>query len=390
MKQFNIFSLITLMLLITLSTCGSLILTANLPMIGTLFNKSESSVNLLMVCYLLGIMISQILTTHYLHHIPWLKTLRHGFCLVLLSLCLNTVAVHTHLFSLLCLGRFINGLGTGAAYLLALLLITTAFSYEASRKALAITNLAFSCVPYFAIVAGGWIGENWGILATLIIFSVYILFVVILTHLSPLRHITPNIPHDFLKQAKTLYKDRHIQLGAILTGCLSSSMYLYFTLCPHVAFHFLTVTGSEYGRWLLVSAVTATAGNLTAAYTHRYDARLIMNRSGLLGWVAIIGLIVAVYLHYFNPWTLFVIPSILAFSGQLYWGNILPYFTQHTENKLHACMLLSLFGAMFTVITLVLTSTNLFTPLGWLMGGLCVVWTILTLGIYFKPRLCHA
>jgi hypothetical protein len=280
----------------------------------------------------------------------------------------------------------LQGLGAGASYLLPFVLIGHHLEYERARPFYAYANFGFAIWPYLAIFFGSHLAHQFGIDYTLVSFSVYASVVVILTHFSTIRSlpypIKPNT--SMMARSKTLLRHPRLLFGAMTTGALSSALYLYLSMNPHLAFEAFHFPSSLYGTWQMTCGISALIGHAFAVHQAKRGSPQRLLKLGLR--IAMMGIaslwLVLIVLHQVTPITLFVLPSILALVAPVIYANVIPIAMKKVPYPIEANMLMTLSNHIFTLTCLGITMLSPRVTLIEMVFALTICWFIIGYAIH--------
>jgi MFS family permease len=390
MLKLTRYDCLILMSLITLSTCGSLLLFPNLPTLTLSFHLPSSAANVSILSYMLGTTLSQILTAYGFNRVRWLDYLSLSLIWIWAGCFIAILALHHHHFLWFCFGRMLQGIGAGTSYLLPFVLIAHHLDYQQARPFYAYANFGFAIWPYLAIFLGSHLTHQLGIDDTLLSFALYASLLVLLTHFSTIRTLPyPLRPKTtMIARSKILLGQPKLLLGAMATGALSSALYLYLSMSPHLAFTALQFPSSLYGTWQLISGLSALLGHSFAvSQAKRGHPIKLLQLALVIATLGILSLwLVLIIWHKVTPLTFFILPSILALVAPVLYANVIPLATKHVPYPIEANMLMTLSNHLFTLVCLGLSMLIPNVTLVEMVGALTISWTMIGYAILRMTR----
>ena len=258
--------------LITLITSLGLmatdIYTPAMPEVTRLMMTSANMVQLTITVFLIAAGLSQLVYGPLSDQWGRRPILIAGLGIYILGSALCAVAND---MPLLLLGRFVQGVGTGAVMALNRIIVRDTFSGPQLVKALSYIGAFIALAPAIAPVFGGFIESHWGwrwIFGFLLFYSlglgVLAWFTLPETHLSRL-----NKPLSFgrvMSNYGVIIKNRHFWANVWCSGLAFSAMIICATINPFLLENGLGKTAGEYGFWAMLSAVGFGVGMLSNSY----------------------------------------------------------------------------------------------------------------------------
>lgn len=234
----------------------------SLPWIAQDFHLDAEQVQLLISLYLLGFGPSQLVYGPISDALGRKPVLIMGLGLSLVGL---TVAIFwADSFSMLLVGRFIQGLGTGACAVLARASLRDSYTQEELPQALSWLAIVASFTPIIAPVFGGVINHYWGWLAVFItllsyIFVTLILLILIFKETMTQKRAIPNVK-VMLGDYLSLATSRYFLCFAGIGWLNFSLVILAISLMPFIMQTQIGMTSEEYALWALLPAFGLLSG----------------------------------------------------------------------------------------------------------------------------------
>lgn len=239
----------------------------SLPQIAEHFSISMGQVQLLISVYLLGFGPSQFFYGPISDAIGRRKVLL--FALVFALLGLTLIVLFQHEFWGIVVGRFVQGLGTGACAVLARASTRDAYNGEQLPVALSYMAMVASFTPVAAPVLGGIISHQLGWVAVFITLMCYILAIWILMYFrfsetladkKPLPKVNESIT-QYIQLARSRYFISFASIGwanySLVTICIS--------LMPFLMQKKIGMTADEYSLWVLIPTLGLILGSFSVS-----------------------------------------------------------------------------------------------------------------------------
>ncbi|MCF6765554.1 MFS transporter [Thiotrichales bacterium 19S3-7] len=307
--------LITLILLISIASVGSVLPSAALPAIAQHFNISLSQSELVITIFVLGYAISQLPYGALANRFGRKNSLYIGLIIALIGGLISSIFND---FTIVLIGRLIMALGCGAGLTLTFTMIGDVYQSTTARRVTAYATSSFAIMPGVGIFIGSQLTTyiNWQ--SNFIFLTLYTLLVLILAYFLP-ETKPRTTPKASFKEI--LYRYR-VELGksnvyryGLIWGLTISIIYIMAATASIISINEIGLSNTTFGIDYLVIMFGYFIGNLlTAKFDHRLKASIIM----LIG--TIITLISSFFLVLFplfstpNPYAFFV-PSIIMFVG---------------------------------------------------------------------------
>lgn len=316
-KRLSINLCIIIILISSIGQVTSDLYLASLPAMGKYFNVDSHWVQFSITVFMLGFCFSQLV------YGPWSDAVGRRIPLIS-GLLLNFIGgfiatLSTHIYLLL-LGRFLQGIGVGAANSLARPILRDLFEKE--KLAIYNSYLAISGVFILttAPILGGYIQQYWGWRYNFLILTLYGLFTLLSFYFkvseTSQHHHKDNFKVSVIwSNAKELYRKSLFWKYTLCPLFTYAGILVWVTATPILLQEKLGLSPSQFG-WIYISA---GLGFLMGAFLNtkwvRYCGIDYMIQLGFLGQF-IAGLVMLVFylLNFANVWVI-VIPIFLFMTG---------------------------------------------------------------------------
>lgn len=234
----------------------------SLPWIAQDFSVTSDQAQLLISIYLLGFGPSQFLYGPVSDALGRKPILIAGLTLALVGL---TVAIlGSHSFTMLVVGRFIQGLGAGCCAVLSRASLRDSYDQHELPRALSWVAIVASFTPIIAPVLGGFINHSFGWLAVFISLSSYILLILcfllfFFSETLPAKHAIPKVK-TILSTYGLLMRSKYFLSFASLGWYNFSLVVLSISVMPFIMQVQIGMTSDQYAVWALIPAFGLLSG----------------------------------------------------------------------------------------------------------------------------------
>lgn len=270
-------------LLVSYASLSAVILTPALPFLSQDFGISETMAQWTMSVFLIGYALGQLPYSPLANRFGRKKTVYIGIVVSLIGIFLSLFA---HSIGQLCLGRFIQALGSAVGLKIAFTMIGDQHSGVSATKAVSHVMLAFGAVPGISIAIGGVLITYWSWQSCFVFLAFYSLLLALLclilpetaTHLDKDALRLPKIAHGYFTQ----FKDSFTMLHALLMGFITAIIYLFATLSPYIGIEFIGLSPEQFGFWSIVPSIGLAVGLYSAGRMAGKTSPRIAMISGIL------------------------------------------------------------------------------------------------------------
>ncbi len=377
--------LIILLLLVSFATISALLFTPALPQLARDFGISESAAQWSMTIFLIGYTIGQLPYGPLANRYGRKKTIYLGIGIAFIGM---AIAFSSSSFSMFCLGRFIQALGSSVGLKVSFTMVGDQHAGSSATKALALLTMAFGIMPGIGMAIGGWIAVYWGWKGCFVFLAFYSLFLGLLCLTLPetAKEIDKDalqvrkIAHGYLRQ----FKDPFTMLHAFLVGLSTSMFYIFASVAPSIAIDLIGLSPAAYGLWAIVPMLGLVTGTVVAHILANRAPRSNMLSAILIILIAIVIMALCFANSWIYPATLFL-PMVLTLIGtNLLWINASSRGLSEATDKSNASAVIQ-----FTNIGLATLGTliaSLFNPVPLLLPILFALIFILMLIIWLRLK----
>ncbi len=374
-----------LLLLVSFATISALLFTPSLPQLAIDFGISESTAQWSMTIFLIGYTIGQLPYGPIANRFGRKKAIYLGICIALIGMGISLFAPS---FWILCIGRFIQALGSAVGLKVSFTMIGDQHAGSSATKALSILTMAFGIMPGIGMAIGGWIAVLYGWKGCFVFLSIYSVFLGLLCATLPetAKELDKDalqvkkIAHGYMRQFKNPFTMQH----ACLVGLSTSMFYIFASVAPYIGIDGIGLTPAQYGLWTLVPMSGLVLGTLTA---HSLAARA--PRSNMLSAILIIliGLIAMAFCFvnsWVHPFSLFGTMFLMQIGMNLLWINASSKGISEAADKSNASAVIQFTNV--GLATLGTLAASLFTPVPMLLPALFSAIFILMLIVWLRLK----
>ncbi|MBB64600.1 MAG: hypothetical protein CMO81_06005 [Waddliaceae bacterium] len=216
------------------------------------FNTSSQFTQSVVIIYLLGYLIGQLVYGHLSEKYSPIKLIKSGLLINLAGVLISLFSLFLSNFYLMLLGRFVSSIGLSSGLTCAFNLIKNQFSKEKSDYVLSWSLTSFTLSIFSSILIGSYL-----IYYTSVVFIFYALFLHgVLSCLSvfTLKDTKP-------KEATTKYTSPttihywHLIKHSLLMGLFSAVGYCYFSSSAIYSMIDLGLDADAYGKWSILGGL---------------------------------------------------------------------------------------------------------------------------------------
>jgi MFS family permease len=274
-------SVLVLILLISFPSVAAVLISPALPDISKALHISASSTQWIILLFLIGYTLGQVIYAPIANRFGRKPAIYTGFVIYFLGIAICWAGIHTHIYSLLLIGRLLMALGSAVGMVISFTLINDSYQPQESRSIIGYTVLAYAFMPAVAIFAGGWITHLFSWAACFDGYMVWGLVVLGLCFTLPetlkLEDHTP-ISLDRIKERFKLgFGNRQLVLFSAIYGLMASYIYIIASAAPFIGIDTIGLTAAHYGTIILIPYVGQLIGGTFAGkLSHRIGAYAMM------------------------------------------------------------------------------------------------------------------
>ena len=263
---------------------------------------------------------------------------------VILALIGSIMAFLAHEFWVLCLGRFIQAMGSAVGLKIAFTMVGDLHSGKTAIKAISLLTIAFGIMPGLANAIGGYITVLWGWQGCFLFLIFYTLVLWLFTLVLP--ETAKELHLDALKVRKigpglaTQFKNPFLMSHAFLVGFSTAAIYIFATLSPYIAIQRIGMTPDAFGLWSLVPSAGLLTGALVSRLLSKRSAQINILSGILVILLGAIALSLCFINDAINAWTLFLPMYVINIGTNLAWSNASSSGLSEATNKANASAVL--------------------------------------------------
>lgn len=375
-----------LLLLVSFATVSAVLYTPALPQISSYFEISEGHAQWTISIFLLGYCLGQLPYGPLANHFGRKKTIYLGTALAIAG---SFIAFFSNSFEILCIGRFIQAIGSAVGLKVTFTMISDQRSGASATKMISLVTLAFGITPGLSVAVGGFITSYAGWKGCFLFLAIYSVFIALISCLlpetAPEKNLQSlNLGAVFRGYARQ-FKDSFVVLHAFVASLSTAMIYIFQTLAPYIGIENIGLLPPEYGLWNLIPSI----GLITGSFLARYLAEKSSPRVNIIGGflLALVGTIImgiSFATDYLSPWTLFF-PQLLILIGLIFaWSNASGEGLSKSTDKSNASAVFQCINIAGAVVGVYLVSrfsprNSLLLPAAYLiaLAGMLFVWLML-------------
>lgn len=311
-----------------------LLITPALPGITRDFNVNASLGAQVMSFFLFGYAFGQLPYGPLAKRFGRKGALTIGSVLALIGSLLAWVAPS---FSVLCIARILQAVGSGVGLKITVTMIADLYSGATAARVMATLSMAFGAVPAFATALGGFITLWFGWRVCFLFLALYSIVLWACTRLLP--ETAPQLDKQALRFKKILsgyaeqFRDPYLVLHGVFSGLTAASMYIFATLAPYIGMETIGLRPDTYGLLAMIPSFGLMVGAWIARYLSARDARLVMLSGVLMFILSTVVLALCFINGAISVWTLFI-PAIFLYIGNTWiWSRAFTHGLTGVQDK---------------------------------------------------------
>jgi MFS family permease len=262
---------LTLLLLTAFASVAAVLYTPALPAITHFFAITTGQAQTTLSSFLLAYAIAPIFYGPLAQRYGRKPTLFLGIIIGLIGMGVCIASYCTGDFSLLIIGRFIEGFGTGAGLVIALTMVQDTYTGPQARKVMSLATLSFAFLPGLAIYIAGLLLKHFSWVSNFYFMMAYTFFILacalMLPETRPVGKIEPlrlrKIAQDYLQ----MLSDKILIRYTVMWSLTTAFMYLFAAYTPFIVINHLGYSPETYGAINALAYLSLLVGNLISVKT---------------------------------------------------------------------------------------------------------------------------
>lgn len=377
-KQFSSFKLIWLLSYISIASVSAAIITPALPQIQRQYALTLGTVEWIISAFLIGYVVGQLLYGPLANRFGRLKALRIGLVINLVGIGICLLAVLSHAYSLLIVGRLITALGAASGLACTFMLINEWLPESQRRTAMAYSVLSFALGVGLAVMLGGLITEYWAWQGCFWFLLGHGLLMLWGTYMFTETLVTPKLINvlTIIRDYKAALASKDLVLFSLVVGCCSVISYCFSAAGPQIAEDLLKISAAQYGYWNGLNIVGMLLGGLLVKQLLGRFSVFTVITLGFVGIALGIGSLFLIWgLSSQSALWFFLTTAILyLFSSFLFSGGSL-VASNALADKASASAMMSFVNMCFATLSVIL--------MGYLVADPLVGFVLMLSGVWF-------
>jgi len=347
-----------IILLLTFGQAGPVVLAPAFFVMSKYFNEPVDSIKYVVTLFFLGFALGQLLYGPVAGRFGRRPTFKFGIALSLFGTALSLLASYTHSFSLLLVGRFIEGLGASAAIVMGFTVISDLYTENQAKKLIGLSMLSFALTPAIATLLGGVFVEHFSWQISLWVLLAYGVFVYwYIDDLPETAKRLDKAPWSLKKICLSyleVCKDKILLICSCLYGLSNAGIYVFTTEGPSLGQNALHISPSEYSSYAGSTFIGTLAGSALTVFLVKYlSTQKTILCTYLAEACAAIVMTYCFYSGFINIFSVFL-PIVLWFvSNAILVSNATGLATQKANDKADASAVMSFLNNFVAVLTIV-------------------------------------
>jgi DHA1 family bicyclomycin/chloramphenicol resistance-like MFS transporter len=376
---------LTMILMISFASVNAVLFTPALPDIVHFFNISTHQGQQTIIWFLIAYTFGQLLYGPLAHRYGRKPTLYVGISIQIMSSFLCVLAGAIHEYSLMVIGRFFLGLGSGVGLKMVFTLVNEAYPPAEAHKKISYLMTAFAITPALGIALGGVLNTHFTWVSCFYAEALYGGILGFLVYRLP--KFNEVLDKDALQANKLIegygaqFKNVSLMTGGFLMGSTTAFVYAFSALAPFIAIKLLGMSSTEYGFANLLPACGLVLGLVySAELSHKIVLQKIIYRGIFIAVMGTLAMLAAILLKLPPLYAVFVPMTLIYFGLSLLLSNASTLAMSNTENKAHGSAVMNFVN--MGVATLTVLSLGLFHVITLLLPIVFLVLCITQIIVY--------
>jgi len=331
-------NILVLIIIISFASIYSAFISPSLPYIAAYFEIGSNEVQNVVVYFVLGYLLGQLIYAPLIRGFGVKKTLNTGIaiCLVGTICCYLSYVFET--FALLKYGRLLSGVGSGCGFVTIYSTINNLYNEKDARKITSYTSLSFVMVPGLLMFISGLIVTylGWQHCFTFLLFWCSIIYMLGRT----LPETCINAHPDNMQILPLLRNYRSVMSAKLLIyglmyGSVASVFYIYIASGALIIISDMKQSADYFSLHHLIVLAGYILGGLYSVKTHaKYTIKQSISIGTYILSASSIALSVVHQFHYFNiPILFFILFGAIYFSVPMLFSNITTILLSKSKEK---------------------------------------------------------
>lgn len=346
MSIYSPITFLTLLMMISFAVVNAVLITPALPAIAQAFNISANAAQELMVGYLLGYALGQLLYGPLANRYGRKPTLQAGIILQIASSLICIFAGVFHQFLVLVAARVALALGAGVGLKMAFTLVNEYYPAKEVSQKISYLMIAFAIAPGLAMAAGGFLNERYGWLSCFYAGAGYGLLLFLCTIQLPETKSTLDKDALKIKHLLSIYSDQfkntRLLCGGLLMGLMTGFVYVFTALAPFIAINLLGMDSQDYGAANILPSIGYVIFAIaTARLSKVYRLQSLIYVGIGITVVGVLIMLLTLFLHWPALISLFIPITIIYFGEVLVYPNTSALAMATVTDTAHASAVMS-------------------------------------------------
>lgn len=309
----------TLFLMVSFPIVNAIIFTPALPDIAVFFDISQRTTQQMMLWFLMGYALAQLLYAPLANYFGRKPALYAGIIIQIASSLLCVIAGFFKFYPLLVIARFFLALGSGVGLKMTFTFVNEYYQPHVVRLKLSYIMLGLAVTPGISVAIGGLLNTNFGWQSCFYACIVYGILLLVLAKYLPetIKSTNKNaLRRSVLIESYYLqFNNPTLVFAGLLMGFANSFVYIFATIAPFLAISLLGMSSAQYGLSNLFPPMGLAFGLICSARLSMiYESRPIIFIGLLFILFGVALLLINLSLEFSTLITLFP-PMIIIYFG---------------------------------------------------------------------------
>lgn len=351
----------TLLLMISFASVNAVMFTPALPNIASFFNVSERIAQQMIVTFLIGYAVGQLIYGPIANRFGRKRALYTGISLQIASSFLCVFAGFVHQYLLIVVGRFFLALGSGVGLKMTFTLVNEWYEPKVASQKISYLMLAFAVTPGMGVALGGFLNAHFGWQSTFYAGAIYGL--ILLALVTRLPETQKKLHLDALKFKHVIHaystqlKNKTLIIGGILMAGASCFVYVFAAIGPFIAMNLLHMNTVQYGVANLLPSIGLLLGSIfSGQFVKKYNFFKSIKLGILIALLSAMIMAFSVISHQ-SPIIQLFFPMMIGYFGlSLVFANASTVAMNHAVDKAHASAVMNFINmGLVTIVVITLS-----------------------------------